>query len=333
MIVLTRREVCRRAILQMVAATASSRPSPLFEGGVVFVTSFAEAHRAPGGPTTCVVDLGSVSGTGSEVIASLRRLVASRPWLGFVLLAAHTNPELEADVIHGLRELPRLDLVQPRELRDVERWKTVLQNQFVERHALMIEADLRGACTADQARLFDDPEIRRLLRGAIRIRKVEEWSAHAGGQRVGVWRRFKRQWRRSPSEMLSLLRVVWAAHLRHHQHSSADIASVLGFKDTEHCARRLGARLGLRKSDLNALSYREIVTAVASCLVQQAPLSAFLARVGVALKRAAGASAVFVAAWVSGIDDDCDFSTPVRATQETITGDRWSHALSEGALN
>jgi len=333
MIVLTRREVCRRAILQIVADASSGRPSQLFDRRVEFVTSFAEAHRAPSAPTTCVVDLGSVSGSGTEVIAAVHRLLESRPWLGFVLLAAHTNPELEGEVIHGLRDLERLDLVQPRELRDVERWKSLLQDQFVERHAVMIEADLRGACPGDQARLFEDPEVKNLLRGAIRIRKVEELSAHAGGQRVGVWRRFKRLWGRSPSEMLSLLRVLWAAHLRHHRHTSADIASVLGFRDTEHCARRLGARLGLRKSDINALSYGEIVAGVAACLVQRAPVSAFVARLGAVLKRTARASAVLIAAWVGGVDFDSDFDTLKRITLELEpAGTGWPPKVPEGAV-
>jgi AraC-like DNA-binding protein len=333
MIVLTRREVCRRAMLQVIADTSSSRLSQRLDRGVVFVTSFAEAHRAPSDPTTCVVDLGSMSGSGTDVIASVHRLLESRPWLGFVLLAAHTNPELEAEVIHGLRNLPRLSLVQPRELQDVERWKSLLQDQFVERHAVMIEADLRGACAADQARLFEDPEVKRLLRGALRIRKVEELSAHAGSQRVGVWRRFKRLWGRSPSEMLSLLRVLWAAHLRHHRHSSADIASVLGFRDTEHCARRLGARLGLRKSDINALSYREIVAAVATCLVQQAPVSMFVARVGAVLKRAARASALLMVAWAGGVDADGDFDLLKRVALELEhAGEGWPPSLPEGAV-
>jgi AraC-like DNA-binding protein len=319
-------------MLQVIADTSSSRLSQRLDHGVVFVSSFAEAHRAPSDPTICVVDLGSVSGSGTDVIASVHRLLESRPWLGFVLLAAHTNPELEAEVIHGLRNLPRLSLVQPRELRDVERWRTLLQDQFVERHAVMIEADLRGAA-GDQARMFEDPEVRRLLRGALRIRKVEELSVHAGSQRVGVWRRFKRLWGRSPSEMLSLLRVLWAAHLRHHRHTSADIASVLGFRDTEHCARRLGARLGLRKSDINALSYGEVVSAVAACLVQHAPVSMFVARVGAVLKRAARASAVLVAACVGSMDFDGDLDLARRVALELDGGgDGWPPKVLEGAV-
>jgi len=284
----------------------------------------------PGARSTFVLDLGSVTGSATDVIASVQRLLAARPWLGFVLVAAHANPEFEAGVIHGLRDLPRLDLVQPSELRDLERWNKLLQDQFVERHALLIEAELRAACAPDQGRLFDDLEVKRLLRGVIRIRKVEEWSAYAGGQRVGVWRRFKRLWGRSPSEMLSLLRVLWAAHLRHHRHSSAEIASVLGFRDTEHCARRLGARLGLRKSDINALGYREVVTAVATCLVQRAPLSAFVARVALALKRVAGTTAVLVAACVGGMSDDTDQRCEDRSAAQEIatTGDAWSPAVA-----
>ena len=195
-LVLTRREACRRAMLEVMSTMPSWRP---LERRLVFVTSFAEAHRAPGGQTTCVIDLASATGSGDDVIASVHLLLASKPWLSFVLLAAHTNPELEAQVIHGLRDLRCVSLVQPRDLHDVERWKSVLDDQFVARHAVMIEGDLRGACAADQASFFEDPEVKRLLRLAIRIRTVEDLSADVGSQRVGVWRRFKRRWGRAPS--------------------------------------------------------------------------------------------------------------------------------------
>ena len=200
--------------------------------------------------------------------------------------------------------------MQPRELRDADRWKSVLQDQFVERHALTIQANLLTACSPDQTSFFEDPEVGRLLRLAVRFRKVGDLTADTGDQRVGVWRRFKRRWGRSPSEMLSLFRLLWAAHLRHQGHSSAEIAGLLGFRDTQHCARRLGARLGMRKSEINRLSYREVVAGVAACLVQRAPIGNLVALAGVMLRRAIGALAVFVAAIVGASDTDDEMLRP-----------------------
>lgn len=300
-LVLTRRDACRRAILEVMAAAHHHRR---VERRLIFVASFAEAHRAPGAPITCVIDLASVDGSGPDVVESVQLLLASRPGLNFVLLAAHTNPELEAQIIHGLRDLRCVSLVQSRELRDVERWKSVLQDQFVERHVLAIEADLRAACSPDQASFFEDPEVRRLLRLAVRIRKVEDLTADTGDQRVGVWRRFKRRWGRAPSEMLSLFRLLWAVHLRDQGHSSLEIARLLGFRDTQQCARRLGARLGLRKSDINRMSYRDVVGGVATCLVLRAPIGNLVGRAGAMLRRAIGATAVLMAAMLGGSDTD-----------------------------
>ena len=301
LLVLTRRDACRRVMLEMMAAAPNGRS---FERRLVFVASFAEAHRALGGPTTCVIDLASANGSGDDIIGSIRLLLGSRPGLDFVLLASHTNPELEARIIHGLRDLRYVSLVQPRDLRNVELWKSLLHDQFVERHALAIEADLRAACAADQARFFDDLEVKRLLRQAVRIRRVDDLCADAGGERVGVWRRFKRRWGRSPSEMLSLFRVLWAAYLREQGHGSSEIAQLLGFRDSQHCARRLGARLGMRKADINALTYRQVVAGVAACLVQRAPISGFVALAVAAVRRAIGATAVLMAAIVGALDTD-----------------------------
>jgi AraC-like DNA-binding protein len=298
-LVLTRREVCRRAILEVMAAA----PNPWrVERRVTFVTSFAEAHRVSGGPTTCVIDLASVTGSGEDVVGSVHLLLVSRPGLNFVLLAAHTNPELENRIIHGLRDVRCVSLMHPRELRDVERWTSVLEDQFVERHAITIEADLR-ACSPNQ-HLSSRLKPRRLLRLAVRVRKVGDLTADAGDQRVGIWRRFKRRWGRAPSEMLSLFRLLWAAHLRNHGHSSADIARLLGFRDTQHCARRLGARLGMRKSDINRLTYQEVVGGVAACLVHRAPIGNLVALAGSMLRRAIGATALLIAVIVGGTDTD-----------------------------
>jgi hypothetical protein len=290
-------------MLEVMAAVPNGRS---LERRLVFVTSFAEAHRALGGPTTCVIDLASADGLGEDVVGSVRLLLASKPGLSFVLLSAHTNPELEARIIHGLRELRDVELMQPRELRDVERWKNMLHDQFVERHALMIDADLRSACPIDQRGFFEDPEFKRLLRQAVRIRRVDDLCVDEGGERVGVWRRFKRRWGRSPSEMLSLFRVLWAAHLRHQGHSSAEIAHLLGFRDTQHCARRLGARLGMRKSDINALSYQQVVLGVTACLLERGPISGFVDLAMAALRRAVGATAVFFAAIAGALNTEND---------------------------
>jgi AraC-like DNA-binding protein len=315
MLVLTRREACKRAMLEVMSAMPGGR---LLERRPIFVTSFAEAHRAPGGATTCVIDLASAKGSGDDVIGGVNLLLASRRSLSFVLLATHTNPELEAHVIHGLGELRCVSLVQPRELREVERWRQLLHDQYAERHAGMIEADLRAACTPSQIAFFEDPEIRQLLRRAMYVRTVDDLSADAGGQRVGVWRRFKRRWGRSPSEMLGLFRVLWAAHLRHHGHSNAEIASLLGFRDTQHCARRLGARLGMRKSVINALSYRQLVAGVAECLAERAPISGLVARAAAALQRVVRATAVLVAALFGGLDTDDDLWCRLDAEKEVV---------------
>jgi len=302
-------------MLEVMAAMPNGRS---LERRLVFVTSFAEAHRALAGPTTCVIDLASANGSGDDVVDSAQLLLASRPGLNLVLLTAHTNPELEASIIHGLRELRCVSLVQSRDLHNVEHWRTLVHDQFIERHALTIETDLSRACAVGQAPFFEDPEVRRLLRLAVRIRRVEDLGAAAGGQRVGVWRRFKRRWGRSPSEMLSLFRMLWAAHLRHQGHSSGEIAQLLGFRDAQHCARRLGARLGMRKSDINALSYTQVVAGVAACLVQRAPISGLIAMAGAALRRAIGATAVLVVAIVGSLDTDDDLWRRPDADNELV---------------
>jgi hypothetical protein len=290
-IVLTSRDVCRRAMLEVIAAVPDERS---LQRQVVFVTSFAEAQRAPDTPATCVIDLGSLTGSADEAVASVHLMLASRPWLSFALVVAHADPDLEASIIHGLRDLPSVDLVQPSELRDVERWTNVLRDQFVERHALMIEADLCSACADHGTAVFEDPELRQLLRAAIRIRKVKTLSARTRSKRVGLWRHFKRRWGRSPSQMLSLFRVLWAAHLRHHGYDSAAIARLLRFRNSRQCGRRLGRRLGLRKSGINALSYGEMVNEVARCVTQQASVKGLVALTGSALHRAIHAGALLM---------------------------------------
>jgi hypothetical protein len=286
LLALTRREACRQALLEVTSALPGWQR---LEQRPVFVKSFAEAHRVPSGHTVFVIDLGSVSGAVDEVIASIRRLVASRPWLNIVLLAAHLNPDLEAEVIFGLRDLPGLGLMQPSELRDSARWASLLQDQFVERHALMIETDLRGAWPVAPSAFFEDSEIRELLRFGARYRRVGDLVVVWGRERVGVWRRFKRRWGRSPSEMLSLFRVLWAAHLQHEGYASGEIAQLLGFRDVRHFGRQLGARFGLRKSVLNGLGYSEVVTAVAICLAQRVPLTLLLRRAMTVVKQSARA--------------------------------------------
>jgi len=245
----------------------------------VFVASLAEAHLAPHQLTVCAIDLGSVTGPAHEVIASIRRFVASRPWLNVVLLPQHRHPELEIDVIFGLRDLPGVALMQPGDLRAPERWAAVLQDQFVERHALMLEAELRGASPSRSASFFQDPQVRQLLRLGARVRRVSDLAAVARKDRVGIWRRFKRRWGRSPSEMLALFRVAWAAHLQHHGHTNVEIARLMGFRDQHHYARRLGARLGISKATLNNLSYEDVIGGVASCLARRTSASTLFRRV------------------------------------------------------
>lgn len=276
LLAVTRRDACRQALLEVMSALPGW---PRLEQRPIFVSSFAEAHRVQTRHTACVIDLGSVSGSADDVLAAIRRLVTSRPWLNIVLLAAHLNPGLEAEVIFELRDVSCLSLMQPDELRDPARWTTLLQDQFVERHALMIEDALRNMSPVAPASLFEDPEIRELLRLGARVRRVGELAALWGRDRVGVWRLFKRGWGRSPSEMLSLFRVLWAAHLQHEGYASGEIARLLGFRDVRHYARQLGARLGLRKSILNRLGYSEVVTAVAICVAERAPASTLVRRV------------------------------------------------------
>jgi len=291
LLALTRRDACKQALLEVMSALPGGQR---LEQRVVFVTSFAEAQRVPVGRTTCLVDMGSVTGSADDIIAAIRRLLTARPWLNIVLLAAHLNPDLEAEVIFGLRDVPSLRLLQPRELRDSSRWMSLLDDQFVERHATQIEADLRAACPPDQASFFDDAEIRELLRRGARVGRVGELAAVSGRERVGIWRRLKRRWGRSPSEMLSLFRVLWAAHLQHEGYANAEIARLLGFRDVHHCARRLGARLGIRKSVLNSLRYSDVVAGVANCLTRGTPLSALARRAANVFKQSAGIIIVLV---------------------------------------
>lgn len=282
LLALTRRDACRQALLEVLSAIPGWQR---LERRAVFVNSFAEAQRAPMGGTACAVDLGSAPGSAHEITKSIRQLVASRPWLNVVLLATHQNPDLEAEVIFGLRDLPCLALMQPADVRDAQRWTALLDDQFVERHALMIEADLRHACPPKSSSFFQDPQLRELLRLGARVRRVEDLAAASHSGRVGVWRRSKERWGRPPSEMLSLFGVLWAAHLQHEGYANAEIAHLLGFRDAHHCARRLGARVRLSKGVLNRLGYSEVVAGVAACLARRAPLSVLVRRAARRLKQ------------------------------------------------
>jgi hypothetical protein len=275
LLALTRNPASKQALLEVMSALPGSQGTT---PRVVFVATFAEAHLAPPELTACAIDLTSVSGPAEEILASIRRLVGARPWLNVVLLVQHHHPDLEAEVIFGLRDLPGLALMQPGELRDVERWSGLLRDQFVERHALMIEADLQEASPARGAVFFQDPQVRELLRLGARVRRVSDLAAVAGRDRVGMWRRFKRRWGRSPSEMLALFRVVWSAHLQHHGHTNGEIARLLGFLDAHHYARRLGARLGLSKTLLNGLTYSDVLSGVAASLARHESVSVLLRR-------------------------------------------------------
>jgi len=282
LLALTRRDACRQALLEVISTLPGWQK---VEQRPVFVSSFDEAQRAHLEMTACVVDLGSLNGPAHEIAAAIHQLVGARPWLNVILVAPHMNPDVETEVIFRLRDVRCLGLVQPRELRDAERWQAVLQDQFVERHAMLIEADLRDACPPKLASFFEDPQIQELLRLGAHLRRVADLAIASGRERSGVWRRFKQRWGHSPSEMLSLFRVLWAAHLRHEGYANLEIARLLGFRDAHHYARRLGARLRLPKSVLNGLGYSDVVASVADCLVRRVPANTFGRRAAAKLKR------------------------------------------------
>jgi hypothetical protein len=271
------------------------------EPRVVFAGAFAEAHRAPLGQTACLVDLGSEIGSADEIVTSTRRLLTSRPWLSLVLLTPHMNPDLEAVVIFGLRDLASLRLLTARDLSDPAAWMRLLDDHFVAQHALKIEADLRNACPDSRAWMFEDAAVSELLRGVARVRHVGDLAAASGSERVAIWRRFKRRWGHSPSEMLSLFRVLWASHLRREGYANCEIARLLGFRDVHHCARRLGSRLGLRKSMLNHLAYAEVVDGVVRCLTRGEPAKQLVRRATAVLKRTGRVVVLVVAAVTSGM--------------------------------
>jgi len=98
------------------------------------------------------------------------------------------------------------------------------------------------------ATFFNDTEVRQLLRIATTTRTVGELSTRIDRNRTNLYRRFKRRLGRSPKEVLALLRLVWAARLREDGRTPAQIASFLGFKDTDQAGLRLGSKLGLKKA-------------------------------------------------------------------------------------
>jgi hypothetical protein len=177
----------------------------------------------------------------------------------------------------------------------------LLDDHFVTHHAAMIEADLRNATPGDRAWMFEDSEIKALLRRVARLRRVRDLAAASGRERVSVWRRFKRRWGRSPSEILSLFRVLWASHLRREGFANSEIARLLGFQDVHHCSRRIGARLGLPKSILNRLPYSEVVAAVVACLARGTPARALVSRATAALRQSARLSGVIITALGSAL--------------------------------
>src|SRR6266513_2578891 len=69
----------------------------------------------------------------------------------------------------------------------------------------------------------------------------------------------------APDDLLALMRLVWAARRRDDGRTRAQIASFLGFRDTDHAGLRLGKKLGLKKEQINAVPYDELVKWVAAC--------------------------------------------------------------------
>src|SRR6266550_5533199 len=91
----------------------------------------------------------------------------------------------------------------PRTWPNNDRWKALLRNTFVELRAAQIEADLMVVSPAAAA-FFNDPEIRRVLRIATRVRSVTDLSEQDGRHRTKLTRNFQRRLGRAPKDLLAL---------------------------------------------------------------------------------------------------------------------------------
>lgn len=311
MLVMTTRDECRAAMMTVVGAIPNWRS---LESRLILVRSFGEAHRAlldntESSDQTMVVDLGSIGRRGDELVRGLWALRADYPWLTVVLLSPLLNPDLEVQAIHALRTLSYV-LVERDDMSNVARWKDLLHNTFVELRAAQIEADLM-VVSADAAAFFNDPDVRQLLRVATTARTVAELGTQLGCDRTELNRRFQRRIGRAPKEVLALFRLVWAVHLRVDGRTPAQIASFLGFKDTDHCALLLGRKLGLKKEQINNLAYDELVQCVAhSCTSQRTTrvkrlVSTLVRKARAILRRGMATAAIAVAAcsWDGSADD------------------------------
>ncbi len=94
---------------------------------------------------------------------------------------------------------------------------------------------------------------------------MSDLGAEIGRNRTELTRGFQRRIGRAPKDLLALMRLVWAARLREDGRTPAQIASFLGFRDTDHAGLRLGKKLGLKKEQINAVPYDELVKWVAAC--------------------------------------------------------------------
>ena len=88
-------------------------------------------------------------------------------------------------------------------------------------------------------------------------------------ERLTVRRDHKRRLGRSPDDLLALFRLLWARPLDAEGRTAAQVAHFLGFENADQCARRLGYKFGLKKSDIYLLRYEVVVAWVAECCTTQ----------------------------------------------------------------
>jgi len=304
MIVLTNREACRTDMRIVVTSIPNWRTP---ETRIAFADTFADVHRLVLRETNMtdqlvVIDLGSIGRRGDELRHVMYAMREAHPWLNIALLSPLLDPEIEVHAIDSVRSITHVTVVQHDDMTNVTYWKELLRNVFLELRAAQIEADLMVVGVGAAAAFFDDPEVRLLLRAATVARSVSDLIPRFAPNRVTLNRRFKRRLGRSPKELLALFRLLWAACLRADGRTPAQIAHFLGYRDTDHAGMLLGRKLGLKKEQINALGYPELVKWVAECCTAQRhasvkELATQVARkVRAALKRSATSAALAVVA-------------------------------------